>query len=106
MIATFDKYSDYDSWCLQLKDDVFPMVRTKSQQVIKSAPQDLNMTFDKCTSCDLVINRKGEKRPAIRCKDCKNNLCSQCAGIGEMLCDDERLGTGVLGLRSLSEEKH
>ena len=45
------------------------------------------MSLETCKSCDLVINRKGEKRPAIRCKDCKDNNCFQCAGMEAMLCE-------------------
>ena len=49
------------------------------------------MTLDKCRDCDLVINRKGEQRPAIRCKDCKHHVCFQCAKLEASLCEMMRL---------------
>ena len=45
------------------------------------------MSPEKCKGCEIIINRKGERRPAIRCKDCKNNHCFQCAGMEVMLCE-------------------
>ena len=61
------------------------MVRSKnSPGRISTEP---TMTLDKCRVCELVINRKGEKRPAIRCKTCKENVCFQCAGLETSLCE-------------------
>ena len=44
------------------------------------------MVNKKCNNCDLVINRNGENQPAIKCKDCKEKFCFQCANLEAMLC--------------------
>ena len=61
------------------------MVRYKNSPARSSTKAE--MTLDKCKSCELVINRKGEKRPAIRCKTCNDNVCYQCAGLETSLCE-------------------
>ena len=52
------------------------MVRIKQIEPAKNSIQ-AEMAFDMCKLCDLVVNRKGENRPAVRCKDCKEKHCFQ-----------------------------
>ena len=61
------------------------MVRIKQIEPAKNSIQ-AEMAFDMCKLCDLVVNRKGENRPAVRCKDCKEKHCFQCASMEVMLC--------------------
>ena len=65
------------------------MVRLKKLEPVKNSQDSTasTMTLDKCRDCDLVINRKGEKRPAIRCKTCRSNVCFQCAVLDASLCE-------------------
>ena len=64
------------------------MVRNKKTPafITEEKPQ-ANMGLDKCHTCDLAINRKGEGRPGIRCKDCKNGYCNKCAELTTDFCD-------------------
>lgn len=42
------------------------------------SPANMNETT-KCSQCDLVVNRKGENRPGITCRDCQKEHCNTCA---------------------------
>ena len=44
------------------------------------------MVVDKCHTCDLALNRTGEGRPGIRCKDCKNLICNKCGDLTADFC--------------------
>ena len=81
------------------------MVRQKNQEPSKNAPQNLKMSLEKCHSCDLVINRKGEKRPAVKCRDCKNNHCFLCAGLDAALCEMMRHAVKEFWACAKCEEK-
>ena len=61
------------------------MVRPKNQDPIRNCSQS-EMALENCHVCELVINRNGEKRPAIKCKDCKEKFCFQCANLDLTLC--------------------
>ena len=61
------------------------MVRDKNQNPTKTLSQP-EMALENCFVCELVINRNGEKRPAIKCKDCKEKYCFQCANLEVTLC--------------------
>ena len=45
------------------------------------------MALEKCLKCDLAMDRKGEGRPGIRCKDCRNRHCFKCADLTVDFCD-------------------
>ena len=45
------------------------------------------MGVDKCHLCDLALNRQGEKRPGIKCKQCKMEHCYKCAEMTIELCE-------------------
>ena len=45
-----------------------------------------NMECTKCKQCDLALNRKGENRPGVRCKDCKKESCAKCADVTAEFC--------------------
>ena len=59
------------------------MVQTKGNP----APLTAEMSSDKCMRCDIVINRKGENRPGIRCRDCRKEYCFKCADLRIEFCD-------------------
>ena len=46
-----------------------------------------NMVLNKCHACELAVNREGERRPGIHCKECKNEHCNKCAGLTAEQCD-------------------
>ena len=60
-------------------------MRPKNQEPIQIGNHS-EMALEKCNSCELVINRSGEKRPAIKCKDCKEKFCFRCANLEAVLC--------------------
>ena len=45
------------------------------------------MAVNKCHTCELAMNRAGEKRPGIHCKECKNEHCHNCAGLTVEQCE-------------------
>ena len=45
------------------------------------------METSNCKECDLALNRKGEKRPGIPCKECKTEHCFKCAGLSAEICE-------------------
>ena len=47
----------------------------------------LTMAVSKCHTCELAVNRQGEKRPGIRCKVCKKDFCNTCAELAVPLCE-------------------
>ena len=59
------------------------MVRPKSTPTSTSHTKMVN----KCFKCDLAMNRQGEKRPGICCKECKREHCNKCAGLAAELCE-------------------
>ena len=52
-----------------------------------AAVQYSKMVVDKCHACQLAMNRGGEKRPGIRCKECKDEHCNKCAGLTVDQCE-------------------
>ena len=54
---------------------------------VQPAVQYQNMVVTKCHACQIAVNREGEKRPGIRCKDCKDEYCNTCAGLTVEQCD-------------------
>ena len=44
------------------------------------------MSNPKCHKCGLVMDRQGEKRPSIGCKQCKDEYCGQCAKVTAEIC--------------------
>ena len=44
------------------------------------------MGLTKCHTCGLVMDRTGEKRPSVKCKQCKDEHCSQCAKVTVEFC--------------------
>ena len=46
-----------------------------------------NMVINKCHACEVAVNREGEKRPGIHCKECKCEHCYKCAGLPAELCE-------------------
>ena len=55
--------------------------------VLCVATQYWNMAVNKCHRCELAMNRKGENRPGIKCKQCKIEHCCECAGMTKEVCD-------------------
>ena len=45
------------------------------------AAQYQSMVVTKCHACELAVNRDGEGRPGIKCKDCSSDHCNKCAGL-------------------------
>ena len=72
------------------------MVRNKnipSHQPLTSAEAE---EMANCKRCELALNRKGESRPGIRCKDCKTEHCAKCAELTNEFCESVRkLGKDV-----------
>ena len=50
-----------------------------------------NMVLNKCHACELAMNREGERRPGIHCKECKDEHCNKCAGLTVELCEMMRI---------------
>ena len=79
------------------------MVRNKSQPLQQSSPSSSsssspspkspamestkNSPPSKCKQCELALNRKGENRPGIHCKDCKREHCFRCAEVTAQFCE-------------------
>ena len=59
-----------------------------------------NMVINKCHACEVAVNREGEKRPGIHCKECKCEHCYKCAGLPAELC--EMMRGVVLWIRGYS----
>ena len=51
-----------------------------------SSPTNMNTEASKCSQCDLVVNRKGENRPGIICRDCRREQCNSCAKLTVDFC--------------------
>ena len=45
------------------------------------------MVVKKCHTCELAMNKVGERRPGICCKECKDEHCNKCAGLTVELCE-------------------
>ena len=45
------------------------------------------MVVKKCNACELAMNREGERRPGIHCKDCRKEHCNNCAGLTVEQCE-------------------
>ena len=63
------------------------MVRTKKQSQAFISTETPDMGVDKCIKCELAMNRPGEKRPGICCKQCGKEHCNKCAGLPIELCE-------------------
>ena len=66
------------------------MVRQKNipnQNLAASAPATPEMGVNNCHTCQLAMNRPGEKRPSIRCKECRNEHCNKCAEVVVEFCE-------------------
>ena len=53
---------------------------------LQTGNQQPEMALPKCLKCGLVMDRPGEKRPSISCKQCKKDYCCQCADVTVDLC--------------------
>ena len=45
------------------------------------------MVVKKCRTCELEMNKTGERRPGICCKECKDEHCNKCASLTVELCE-------------------
>lgn len=77
------------------------MVRTKKTSTAFITHTTPDMGVDKCFKCDLAMNRPGEKRPGICCKQCGKEHCNKCAGLPVELC--EMMRSTAKGLFTCSE---
>ena len=46
-----------------------------------------NMVLNKCHTCEDTVNKIGDKKPGIHCKQCKNEYCNKCAGLTVEQCE-------------------
>ena len=44
------------------------------------------MPVEKCTQCELIVNRSAENRPGICCPECKEWHCFKCAELSAEQC--------------------
>ena len=65
------------------------MVRTKNPNPNLASPTlaTPDMGVNNCQTCQLAMNRQGEKRPSIRCKECRNEHCNICAEVLVGFCE-------------------
>jgi hypothetical protein len=78
LVQRSEKLSKPDASVHNIEEDII---------VHGAAVQYRNMTLDKCHGCELALNREGERRPGIRCKECKDEHCNKCAGLTVELCE-------------------
>ena len=52
-----------------------------------STPVEMEKSKTNCRKCELALNRKGENRPGIRCKNCRMEHCFKCADLSIDFCD-------------------
>lgn len=45
------------------------------------------MVLNECHTCEVTVNKLGERRPGIHCKQCKNEHCNKCAGLTVEQCE-------------------
>ena len=55
-----------------------------------AAEQYEKMVVTKCHKCEMTMNKKGEKRPGIKCKQCKTEHCYACAELTIEVCEAVR----------------
>ena len=71
----------------KLSEPISTVNNTVGDAIVHCAEiQHRNMVVDKCHACQLAMNRAGEGRPGIRCKDCKDEHCNKCAGLTVVQC--------------------
>ena len=62
---------------LALPDLPSPLRALTSPRPAGNPPPE--MALPKCHMCALVMDRPGEKRPSVKCKQCKEEFCGKCA---------------------------
>ena len=63
------------------------------------------MVLSKCHTCEMVMDRPGEKKPSVRCKKCNNEHCNQCADVTTDFCAITKGMKKSLWMCSKCEEK-